>query len=367
MIVRELVTKLGFQYDRTNLDKFEKSIIGFKTKFTIAGAAVAGFFKKVLDFSSEFANASIAASDIAKYSGIALKDFKALQLVAEKFNIDETSFNNLFQNISLGIKEASQGVDNFIFQLTRQTQGIVNFRKLNGELTNARDLFLQIGHLIRQIPDQSERLRILSNIPGIGIENAGKFERLLSQSNDQILRQISLQEEVAAQFEKSLPGLQVYQNSINSLGVEYKKLATTIGSFVVPILGKVLGGFNDIIDTLSNKGFKQFTEELGGAVRTTGNQLNSFIEWLTGINLQGLENPYGMTTDPYARMLKDNEIRNSNNNTSSIITNNKFEFNVPPGTTEGQANVVAEMVKMSIESTWNEKIREVINNNPTVE
>jgi hypothetical protein len=45
-VVRELVTRLGFQVDQRGVEQFNRTIIGFKTKFAIAATAATAFVAK---------------------------------------------------------------------------------------------------------------------------------------------------------------------------------------------------------------------------------------------------------------------------------------------------------------------------------
>ena len=67
------------------------------------------------------------------------------------------------------------------------------------------------------------------------------------------------------------------------------------------------------------------------------------------------------------RRAQEFEANRASNNNNSATFNNKFEFNVPPGTTEQTANFMSEAIRLTLNDLWTEKTREVFANNPQVE
>ena len=367
MIVRELVTRLGFTFDRTNLDKFERSIVGFKTKVTIAAAGVAAAFKKGFDFVSNIADAAVATKDLADYAGIAAEEFVALQNAARKLSLDPQKFAQGVQKLAIGIKEASRGAGEF-FEIVKQTQGRINFRGLQGELLSVREVLLQIFDYINAIPDQSEKLRILGNL--FDPESAGAWLRVVSQGRQEFIQLVDKEKEFGKAFQSSIPEMIKFQQEVSNLGKEWDKLTQTIAQALVPVLHQSLAGFNAIIDRGKELGggFSGFLKGAGEAVKLGVEDLVGVFTGEENSYIRGLKERQAAEDMDFWRRVNEQQAANAQNRNSANVTNNNtFEFNVPPGTTEQQASFMSDQLKQTLNSYWDEKTREVISNNPQVE
>lgn len=359
MIVRELVTKLGFQVDRTNLDRFERSIVGFKTKFALAATGIGLAVRKTVDFFSGIADAVVQTKDLADFAGVAVKEFVALRNVAEKFNIRPEQFNDAFQRLSLSIKEASRGAGEF-FEIVKQTNGRINFKNAQGELLKTTEVFRQIIDYINTIEDRSEKLRILGNI--FSPDQAGAWLRIVEQGPKAIDQMIEKELQFSDAFEKNVDDAIRFQRELNTAGKELTKLIHLAATPVLSFLGKSVGGINVIADTTKEKGFFGGVNLVGEAI---ADAFNTFVGRET---LSNVQKQVEQDDAEFLRRFKEQEINRINNqNQATVINNNTFDFNVPPGTTEQQAGFISDAIKVTLDSYWDEKTREVFNNNPQVE
>src|SRR5260221_37868 len=219
MIFRELVTKLSFKLDRSQLDKFEKSITGFKTKLTIAFGAVAATIRKTFDFADNIAQASVATKDLANYASIAVEDFVALSNAAQKFGIKEDTFNYSIRNLSILLKQASRGAGD-LFQIVQQSQGKVNFRKANGELKTTEELLVSIFDYVKTIPRQDEQLRILGNL--FDVESAGRWLKIINES-EKFFDTVKNERPFAKAFEEANPQMEAFREEILKTKTEWQK------------------------------------------------------------------------------------------------------------------------------------------------
>jgi len=353
-VVRELVTKLGFQFDRSNLDKLERSIIGFKTKASIALGLIGTLAKKTIDFFGGIADGVVETKDLADYSNIALENFVALRSAAAKFSIKPTQFNQSVEKLSISIKQASRGFGE-LFRLAEETQGKVNFRGLNGELLNVKDILFQIGDYINSIGDKSEKLRILGNI--FSPESAGAWLRFLEQGNEQIGLLVEKETEFAKGFQASVDGAIKLQNQISELSVQWDKFATKILELTVPSLVNFFSSINKFIDDVRSKGVWE-------TITTNASQIDP-RSFTTGV--PRLKPEFDPESEVYKRMQIERDQAVQNQNSTSIINNNNFQFNVPAGTPEQTASYTVDQVQKTLDQFWLEKTREIINNNPQVE
>lgn len=353
-IARELLVKLGFTFDKTNLDKFEKSIVGFKTKTTLAVGLIASAFKKAFDYANEFSEKILNASALAKFAKSTTKEVVALQNLFKKFDVPEDVFQNFFADLSLGIKEASKGVNNDFRQLVTQSEGAVRLF-VNGELTTTKQAIDDIFNYIKTRSDESEKLRILSNIFKVDPVIADSILQLVNLTKNEYDSLLQKEKDSLGNLEKATEEARNFKKQVNELNVEWQKVYNTLAMGIVPILGQTLQGINDIINDFKTLGalpaLKNVENVAQGLFSTEASRE------AMRVNRQNYE-------ETVARIERRN-IQNQNSNT--INNTNSFQFTVAPSTTIEQVNSITESIKATLNSFWDEKTREVINNNPQYE
>lgn len=362
MIVRELITRLGFDFDKSQLDKFEKSIFGFKTKFTVAAGVIGGAIKKVIDFTSQIADAAIATKDLANYAGITVSEFVSLRTASEKLGLKPEQFNQAFQQLSIDLKELRYGFGR-LNDIVKESNFAVTFRDFNGEILNTKDSLLALFDFVNSIKNQQRKLFVLGNI--FGVENAGAWLRVIEQGRDAFIELVDKEKDFGQGFENSLPAVEQYQRDIATLNKEFDKLITTIGQFIVPAIGGTIGGANAIIEDFKGEGFTETFKRIG----------NSFLDALDFSRIfhdeeernQMIENLQRNRDSGFWRQIESEQQRVDQKNSANVTNNNRFEFNVPPGTTEQQANFMSDQIKTTLNAMWDEKTREIFNNSPQVE
>jgi hypothetical protein len=149
-VVRELTTVLGFVVDKKGVEEFNRTIIGFKTKFAIAATAAAAFVAKTLEF--------FDANDLAKSIGISFQEFLKLRRTAEDFRIDPKNFESALRSLSKMLREAKYGMGD-LANIAYYT-GIEFRDKFTGEVKNARDLFIDILKRINEARTETEKFSI---------------------------------------------------------------------------------------------------------------------------------------------------------------------------------------------------------------
>lgn len=358
-IVRELVTRLGFTFDRTNLDKFERSIIGFKTKVAVGIGIIGLAFKKVIDYAQEFSNKVLNTNALAKFSKSSVQSLDALQKAFQKFNVPEEAFNQFFGKLTLGIKEASRGVDNEFRRLVTQSQGAVRLF-VNGQLTTSKQAIDDIMAYIRGIADESEKLRIVQNIFEVDIATADAIVNISNLTKSEFDQLIEKEKQSLDLLNKQKDAANKFKEQVNQLNTEWDKFKGNVAGFAVPKIATFLGNINRFTETFQQEGAGAGFKEIGAHVKDA-------VLFLFGQDyLSRVKREVAAEDEDFQRRLV--EYQNGGMNSQANVTNNnKFEFNVPPGTTEQQATFLTEAVKTTMSSFWDEKVREVINNNPQVE
>ena len=336
MIVRELTTKLGFSFDRTNLDKFEHSILGFKTKTAITVGSIGIAFKKVVEYAQDFSDKILKTSALAKFSDTSIQELDALQSAFQKFDIPLETVQGFFENLSLGIKGAFRGENNQIQEIVKESRGAVQ-ANVNGQLVTTKKFIEDLFAYIKTKSRESEQLRIITNAFGVDITTANAINNLIKSTNGDFSNLIDKEKQSLELLNSQVVAAKEFKMQINELNVEFEKLSATIAKTLVPFLSGTLQIVNKSVENFKKDYFETFLNDIG----------------------------FSHSQEDQRDIAK--QVYNGNTNSSNITNNNKFEFNVAPGTTEQQANFFTEAIKSTWDYLWNEKVREVNNNNPQVE
>jgi hypothetical protein len=360
-IARELVTRLSFAFDRTNLDKFEKAISNFKTKFDIAALTIRTAFNRIVDYAKDFSNKILKNDAIAKFTKTSVSDLTALQNAFQKFDVNPETFTNFFENLSIQIKEASRGVNNEFRTLVTQSNGAVRLM-VNNQVTTSKQAVDDIRHYIQRFADESEQLRIIQNIFKVDLQTSSAIQALFKLTDDEFDKLIEKERISAEALAKNKEIAQQFKTQINQLETEWTKFSDKVASFAVPLATQAFGGLNLIAEKTQSEGILSSLKFVGEAI--VDGVLTAFGEGhLQQVQRQVMEDD----ADFWRRLREQETARINNQNQSSITNNNRIEVNVPPTTDAQQGAIIAETVKASMNSFWDEKVREVINNNPQVE
>ena len=355
-IARELVTRLSFAFDRTNLDKFEKAISNFKTKFDIASLTIRTAFNRIVDYAKEFSNKILKTDAIARFTKTSVSDLTALQNAFQKFDVNPEVFSSFFENLSLQIKEASRGVNNDFRTLVTQSNGAVRLM-IDGQVATAKQGLDDIRHYVQQFADESEQLRVIQNIFRVDLQTTSAIQALFKLTDNEFDKLIE-KERISAQVLSDNKRIaSEFKSQINQLETEWTKFSDKVAAFVVPSANKALGGINILTDIAQEKGVLSSLGFIHSAIE------DWFASFRGESHIDKVKRDIAADEEDFQRRLSE---YNQSNSSSNVI-NNRIEFNVAPGTTEEQANNMAEMFQASMDAYWGEKTREVINNNPQVE
>jgi hypothetical protein len=362
-IVRSLLTKIGFQVDKSGLERFEKSILGFKAKFAIAAGSVAYFTTKTLDYFSSIATASRDVGDLARNTKVATEEFIALRKSAEDLQLDPKGFDSAFLTLSKDLREAQSGFGR-LFEIIRNSRYEVDLQRFvkSGDVKGA---FVAIIDYIATLEDAANRFAASSDI--FGEANANGILRIVEAGSDAFLKGADANREYAKSFAETIPKSKEYLGSLTKFYTEFEKLQV---SFVENVLPLVTKGVEILTQTIKGAAaaVKDFMAE-----GISGNIKKSSIAAGEGIfRLLGNET----ASDKIKRVNADNEDfarrltefnQNGQVSNGPVTITNSIEVNVPPGTPEEQGIIIGTEIQRVMQNFFDEKTREVIANNPQVE
>lgn len=364
-IVREFVTRLSFTIDRRNLDRVDGLLASLRTRFSLFYLETSNAVRSIVGFIGDIATAGLKAKDLADYASLSLKEFTQLQTAVEKLALPQDKFNEAIQKLAIQLKEASLGYGE-LFNTARRTG--IEIRDQAGNLLSVKEVLFKIFDYINAIPDKSEQLRSLGIL--FDPESAGAWLRVISVGRKQFEKLVENEKEFAQGVEDSIPKLEKLNLQTSQLSKEWKKLSTEIYNAFVPILLEITKAINHFIDVIKSN---SLSDVLSDFFQKPLDVLAHFYDTVRGFfpgwesNAQMLQRVSRENKEFWENVRKQNEMRIQGKNSNSIVTTNNFQFNVPPSAEEQQAHYITESIRRTMDDFWQEKTREVINNNPTVE
>lgn len=193
MILRELVTRLGFELDDKNLKRFEQSIEDAKTKLTSLGKSINAAKFAITGLVATATGLTILSASVAKTAketeyladqlGITTDDLQSLELVAQDTGLEVNELSKSFAsfNKQLGtIDTTSKVVINDLNSLNIST------KDNNGNLKNSFILYEEAAKKIAAIKDPIRQAAFSQRL--LGTTNV-KVAKLFDTTNEAFQRQ----------------------------------------------------------------------------------------------------------------------------------------------------------------------------------
>lgn len=354
-VVRELTTVLGFVVDKKGVEDFNRTIIGFKTKFAIAATAATAFVAKTLEFFKDISDATLDADDLAKSIGISFQEFLKLRRTAEDFRIDPKNFESALKSLSTMLREAKYGMGD-LANIAYYT-GIEFRDKFTGEVKNARDLFVDILKRINEARTETEKFTIAKFF--FGEEDAQKFIKFAKEAGDNLDVLTAKYADYAKSLENSLPAFEDVNKSIRSFWNTFESFKI---AFVEDILPAITAGVK-VLEVVM-RGIGYVARGIKGAFKAIGEGLNRELM----ADFAEIPDFEVQATQKINRVMENQAAKNAPSVTEQNFNiDTKIEVQVPPGTTEQQQVILRETVDEVIKSALIDQVREIYNNNPQVE
>lgn len=359
--VRELVTRLAFQVDRRGIDQFNQTIKNFKQKIVITTGDITSAFQSVVAFFNQGVDKVFDTRNLADRAKIAVDEFAALRRAAEGFFVDPKNFDSAFQKLSTDLANFSRGFGD-AFEIIRKSEGKIQFNNLNGQLKDTKQLFFDILNYLRSFDDLSHAINIAEEM-GLSADIA----RLAYESADAFKAATEANLAYGKSFKDGIPEVLEYKKNLVGFNQTLDEFYT---AFVINILPAVTEGIRQL--TNSFKGldiiYKEFKEGgIGKALDFVGESIAEtvfdFLGFDTVNNLQKklAEEDIEFEKRKRAYLQANPQIA------KNLSVTNRTTINVAPGTTEEQATAMSEQLELAQQAFWDEKLRELISNNPQVE
>lgn len=342
-IVRELVTKLSFQVDRRGIESFNRSIVGFKTKFAIATTAVTGFVTGVLKAVSSISDAVIDTTQLAKNIGIATDELVGLQKTARQFQIPEDQFNLGIKNLSDSIREARNGFGS-LQRLARD--GVFEIRSGDGSLLEAQEILLNIVDSLRKVEKGTDRRDLAKQIFG-----NERFANLANVSREELIRLTESFKPLGTALANAEENALKFDRSFSNLKDNVSEFTLNVAPPFINAVAGVISVLNDAFIKSRERGF--VTNLLEG----TG---------ITG-EIEKTKSLFGGVAQFVESFLGTDSAKSPFSIPQNIDIRNDINITVPPGTEESQAQFIKQGVDEAVRKSFENGFEEIGNNFPETE
>lgn len=236
MIVRELITKLGFKTDTGALNKFEGGVKSATISVVALTAAITSAVTAMFAFVESAAKAGDRLDKLRDIIGFTTKNYQLLEGAANLAGIENEEFSKSLQLFSRSIGMARQGMSQYIKEFA--ILGI-NMRDGNGQLKNNKELLLEVAdafqHKLKNNVDRAAVSQLLFGRSGL------KMINFLEKGRKGI-------EEATTEFgkyafildKKAIKQSQVFRDSQFLLTAAFKGLKNEIGIGLMPVVQKMI-------------------------------------------------------------------------------------------------------------------------------
>lgn len=377
-IVRSLLVSVGFKIDKQSIRTSERAIGSFKVGLAGITAAATYAFAQVARFLSQISSAAIEADDLSRALGISLKEFSQLQRASAGFGLDEKEFSSALSSLNRLLLGFRQGTNSELSQIAYYTGLDITRAGIT-----AKEMFVEILSYISTLRTESDKLRVAENIFGLGTQGSARLVDI-SKNLEGFESAILEAESFGDSVESSLPGLKEYNLAVRDLIQALKELAFELSAVILPAIRSLTSALRivsrlskillDNFNAILNADFKTFKDRLVDAFDLASPLLLEVknIPSIAGSIVEGI----GRFAGDALKFILPDRLQNaalgfnsglagSPSMSSSLIVNN--EINVPAGTSESQAQYIADQIQQTVDDSIYNTFRQIQYNNPMAE
>jgi archaellum component FlaC len=274
MIVRELITKLGFEIDSKKLDEFEKSLektkkqlksfrnnfLGIYSAISVVGA---GLNALTLNVAKSINNTDLLANQL----GIASQTLQELETASQNTGLKVGELSNSFLNFSKRVGDARLSTAG----TSKDFQDLgLSLKDNQGNIRDLSDLYSEAAKKINQLKDPTKQIALSQRLFGSSNLELSKF---MGQSTEALNAQ---REEIRKLSyivdNKAIKSSKEFLKSWSNLKIIFSGIKTQLAIGLMPV-------FNEMIDS-----FKKWFIENKGII---SQNIDTTIQSLT-IAFQGL-------------------------------------------------------------------------------
>jgi hypothetical protein len=358
-VVRELVTKLGFQVDRQGIQQFNRNIIGLKSKLALATGIVGGFVAATLQSIRGVGNLIQDTEILAKKTGIGFEQLIKLTEAAKQFRIKPEQFQGALDSFGKQVRLARQGLGD-LNKLALKVG--ISSRNANGTLKTTEQLFFEIVDVISAIDDEAQRITAFEEI--FGEEVGAKFNEFFKNGSQEALELADSMYTLGESMESSIEVSKQFEKDLSTLESTFDNFKKEAVIAITPAVSQSLTGLTEII----KKGREEFGGGITGSLKSFGFVTLDAVKSLFGASeLDKLKRSLEEDKAEFDQNLQEYLRERPDVAEKLLKIDNTINIEVPRGTSEEQKAVIKESIEEAVTEQTQEMIRQLQNNNPQVE
>lgn len=289
MIVKELITLLGFEIDDKKLKEFDNAIDETKKGLTILGATVVTSGVALFALMKTATDAAVSIDRLAAQTGVSTREIQTLGYVAKQSGSDVGEMSRGLRDLTKNIVEAAKNAGGENARVFRSL-GIRLFNSA-GQVKNASEVFLELSSAFKTIPTATQKTAVAMKLlgeSGTGLVNA------LNRGPGEIRKLQAEIESLGILSEQQIAALSSVSDGWGRITSILGFLKNTIAAEVAPVIASLLEDIKDFIianKELIRSNLLGFFKALASFMKTLwaiGSGVGKMVIWLTD-KLGGLE------------------------------------------------------------------------------
>lgn len=281
MIVRELITKLGFNLDEKAIKKAEAGFATLKTAALGIAATVTAFTGTMFALAKSAANAGDEALKAAQKTGLSVEEYQKLAYAAELADVSHEQLGVGLTILSKKMQDAATG----------GKAGIESFKAVGIAVKDAKGNLKSGSQVIQEVADRFQKMPDGAKKTALAVEVFGKSGAQLIpllNGGGQSIRDLGDELEVFGGVigEDAAKASEEFNDNFTRVHRLISSIKNAIGIALVPIIKDVISDFLEWAKAnkeLIRSKVKEWAERLGDALRTIGRwarDLGRKVEWL---------------------------------------------------------------------------------------
>lgn len=254
MIVRELLTKIGFQIDKKPLVSFDKTVESTKknledlTKktntfgFSLLGivSSLTAVQTALFAFTVATARGMEETQQLAKRAGTSSQNLQELEAVAQSAGVKTNEFTNSMISLNKAIGNARFGIGTTARDFIRLG---VNVRNANGTFKDNADLYVEVANKIKALKSPSKELIYSQKLLGTSslklVDTFSQSAKALQTQRDEVKKLITVVDD------KGIQTTNRFLSAWDKFRLMFKGVRDSIALGLMPVFTDMLNGVKD--------------------------------------------------------------------------------------------------------------------------
>lgn len=244
--IRELVTKLGFEVDDSQLKEFNKSVETVKGTLVALGTAAAAGAAALFGVAKSVADTGDEIAKTAPTVGLSTRALQEYRYAADLAGVSNTEFTSSMQIFNRTIGQAQKGTGTAV--KTLEELGI-SLKNADGSARSNEQIMNDLAHTFSRIPNEAEKAALAQELFGTsGLKMAG----FLAQGTEEIENMRREANRLGVVLgEDSIKASEEFGDALTRFWKVIEGIKFAIGVELIPVITELVDEFRDLI--LSNK------------------------------------------------------------------------------------------------------------------